>query len=158
MNMGNKPKIDGIDRAIVQCLRQNSRLSMREIGERVHLSGQAVANRIVALEDAGVLKRFTINVDCPEFGYPVHALVRFRCVPDKRARILELACGRSIHGAHHMLRCYRTSGEYEYMLDMVFVSMQAINDFLDDIELDCEKEVLTVLRDLTAFGAERICY
>lgn len=57
-----------------------------------------------------------------------------------------------------MLRCYRTSGEYEYMLDMVFVSMQAINDFLDDIELDCEKEVLTVLRDLTAFGAERICY
>lgn len=40
---------------------------------------------------------------------------------------------------------------------MVFVSMQAFNDFLDDVEVDCENEVLTVLRDLTAFEAEGIC-
>lgn len=62
-----------------------------------------------------------------------------------------------MRGVHHTLHCYRTSGEYEYMLDMVFVSMQAFNDFLDDVEVDCENEVLTVLRDLTAFEAEGIC-
>lgn len=115
----NKPKIDRIDRNIVECLRENARLSMREIGERVHLSGQAVANRIAALEDAGVLKRFTINVDCPEFGYPVHIL----------------------------LRCYRISGPYEYLLDMVFTGMEPLNAFLEEIDSLCEKQFETVIRE-----------
>lgn len=149
-----KPVIDQIDRKIVECLREDSRLSMREIGLRVHLSGQAVANRIAALEDAGVLKRFTINVDCPEFGFPVHVLVRIKADARSRARIIELAQGKSVHDDHHLIRCYRTSGYYEHVLDLVFTGMEPLNRFLEAIDNDCEKEVITVLKDLGPFSVD----
>ena len=147
MTPENKPKIDRIDRNIVECLRENARFSMREIGERVHLSGQAVANRIAALEDAGVLKRFTINVDCPEFGYPVHILLRFKASPENRTTVIQKARGDSVHANHHLLRCYRISGSYEYLLDMVFTGMEPLNAFLEEIDSLCEKQFETVIRE-----------
>ena len=37
---------------------------MKELGEQVFLTGQAVKNRVEQLEDMGILKRYTINIDC----------------------------------------------------------------------------------------------
>ena len=62
---GKQTKDAGRDGPIVVTLRNNARISMRELGRLVHLSGQAAKNRVERLEEAGVLRRFTINVDTP---------------------------------------------------------------------------------------------
>ena len=36
-----KNKIDEIDERIIYCLRKNGRITMKELGDMVHLSGQA---------------------------------------------------------------------------------------------------------------------
>ncbi|MGM0876542.1 MAG: AsnC family protein [Bacillota bacterium] len=38
--------IDHIDMEIIRCLQSNSRMQWKQIGQLVHLSGVAVANRI----------------------------------------------------------------------------------------------------------------
>lgn len=53
--------MDKKDRAIVDLLKINSRMSWKEIGEKVFLSGQAVGLRVQSLLDRGVIERFTVS-------------------------------------------------------------------------------------------------
>lgn len=53
--------MDQLDLAILNLLKQDSRLSNKEIGAQVHLTGQAVGQRINRLIDQQTIARFTIE-------------------------------------------------------------------------------------------------
>lgn len=67
--------LDQTDLAILDLLRKNSRLQWKEIGEKVHLTGQAVAARIARLQELEILTEFTIEVDDSKLGRPVLAFI-----------------------------------------------------------------------------------
>lgn len=52
--------LDHTDMQILEELSQNSRITMKELGEKVHLTGQAAASRVAKLEDNGVIEGYTI--------------------------------------------------------------------------------------------------
>lgn len=54
--------MDQLDLAILSLLKQDSRLSNKEIGAQVHLTGQAVGQRINHLIDQQTITRFTIEI------------------------------------------------------------------------------------------------
>lgn len=56
---------DKISLAILQTLRQNSRISWQELGKNVHLSGQAAAERVKQMQENGVINGFTIRENRP---------------------------------------------------------------------------------------------
>lgn len=55
--------MDQIDQEIINLLKKNSRLTNKEIGLMIHLSGQAVGNRINQLIDKKIIKNFTIKIN-----------------------------------------------------------------------------------------------
>jgi Lrp/AsnC family leucine-responsive transcriptional regulator len=57
--------MDLIDRAIIKELRDDARLSMRELARRVALSAPAVGERVRKLEERGVIERYTVAVNDP---------------------------------------------------------------------------------------------
>ncbi|MBU3216518.1 AsnC family transcriptional regulator [Clostridium estertheticum] len=62
--MSNKERqLDEIDDAIVKILSHDGRISMKELGAKIYLSGQAAKNRVEQLEDIGIIQRYTINMD-----------------------------------------------------------------------------------------------
>jgi len=67
--------VDRIDRAIISELSQDSRLSIRTIAERVHISRTAAHKRVQALISTGVLTGFGAQVDRRALGLNVTALV-----------------------------------------------------------------------------------
>lgn len=56
-------QVDQTDRDILQLLRQNSRRPLREIASAVGLTVAPVQRRIARLEAAGVILRYTVQVD-----------------------------------------------------------------------------------------------
>ncbi|MGD9836143.1 MAG: Lrp/AsnC family transcriptional regulator, partial [Piscinibacter sp.] len=48
-------QLDSIDRAILEVLQHEGRISNQELAQRVHLSPSACLRRVKALEDAGVI-------------------------------------------------------------------------------------------------------
>ncbi|QHQ75613.1 winged helix-turn-helix transcriptional regulator [Bacillus pumilus] len=58
-----EPMLDQTDMDILKELSKNSRLTMKALGEKVHLTGQAVANRVLKLEEEGVIEAYTISID-----------------------------------------------------------------------------------------------
>jgi Lrp/AsnC family leucine-responsive transcriptional regulator len=57
--------MDAIDREILSELREEARLSMRELGRRVALSAPAVGERVRKLEERGIIERYTIAINEP---------------------------------------------------------------------------------------------
>lgn len=67
--------VDHVDRLIIAQLVKDSRLSIRQLAERVHISRSAAHSRLNALISAGVVRRFTVNVDKSALGMNVSAIV-----------------------------------------------------------------------------------
>lgn len=140
--MAGKPgKLDETDYRIVEALRDNARISMRELGRLVNLSGQAAKNRVERLEEAGVLRRFTINVDCPVFGYQVHALLRLKLSAGDRSLLERVKADSSMRVEH----CYSTSGKFNFFLDLYFLDMAVMRSFAAELESLCSFEMDIVL-------------
>ncbi|MHC5229661.1 Lrp/AsnC family transcriptional regulator [Enterococcus sp. LJL99] len=53
--------MDHLDKKIIKMLKENSRESHKSIGEKIHLTGQAVGVRIKNLEESGVIQGYTIK-------------------------------------------------------------------------------------------------
>ena len=70
--------IDDLDRAILDELRIDGRISWRELGERVGLGATATADRVRRLTDAGVITRFTTVIDPAARGSGLRAIVDLR--------------------------------------------------------------------------------
>jgi DNA-binding Lrp family transcriptional regulator len=67
--------VDRIDRAIISELAVDSRLSIRTIAERVHISRTAAHNRVQSLVATGAVKSFAAQIDRKAIGLNVTAIV-----------------------------------------------------------------------------------
>ncbi|ACM55750.1 AsnC family transcriptional regulator [Halorubrum lacusprofundi] len=67
--------LDETDLEILSLLAEDARRPFSEIGDRVGLSGPAVSDRVTRLEETGVIKRFTVDVDRTKLRAGVPVLV-----------------------------------------------------------------------------------
>ena len=137
-------KIDQTDEQIIHILRHQGRITLQELGEKVHLTGQAVKNCIEKLEDKGIIQQYTVNVNCPVYGYPLHALIRLEAgIPQKTPLTAFLSqCGCPV------LHCYQITGRQVYVLDMLFPSLEEQERILEQLQKYGICTVDMVLRNL----------
>tara|TARA_R110002095_G_scaffold216342_1_gene213164 strand:+ start:3229 stop:3732 length:504 start_codon:yes stop_codon:yes gene_type:complete len=74
-------KIDDTDRHILITLQSNGRLSMSELAKLVGMSAPSVKDRVRRLEDRGIIRKFTIDIDTNALGYSLEAIVRIKPRP-----------------------------------------------------------------------------
>jgi Lrp/AsnC family leucine-responsive transcriptional regulator len=69
------PEFDDIDRKIIRALVADARLSFRDLGERIHLSPNATAERVRRLQEIKVISGFHAKVDRALLGAPLDAYI-----------------------------------------------------------------------------------
>ena len=67
--------LEKTDLNILDLLTKNSRMQLQEIGEEVHLTGQAVRNRINKMEKLGIIQGYTIKINPKVMGKELTAFV-----------------------------------------------------------------------------------
>ncbi len=82
--MTQREALDETDINILQLLREDSRLSFREIGKRIGVSTGTVSERVKNMLEAGVIKRFTTAVDPSLMGMDVPIFLLIRVDPMTR--------------------------------------------------------------------------
>ncbi|MFN8023985.1 MAG: Lrp/AsnC family transcriptional regulator [Acidimicrobiales bacterium] len=95
--------LDRIDRDILRILRQDARIGWSELGSRIRLSPNAAADRVRRLTRAGVIRRFTIEVDQARLGRTLEAVIDVRLDPHEdsaRFRDGALTCDEVTWLAH----------------------------------------------------------
>lgn len=107
-------------------LRVDPRLSISELARRVGMSAPAVRERILRLEEAGVIRGYHLELDAKELGYPISAYVRVRPAPGQLLKIAELA-----HSLPQVVECHRVTGEDCFVLKVYLPSIDELDQVLD---------------------------
>jgi Lrp/AsnC family leucine-responsive transcriptional regulator len=82
-------EFDDIDRKIIRALVADARLSFRDLGERVHLSPNATAERVRRLQEIKVISGFHAKVDRARLGAALDAYIDIRLRSETSATSFE---------------------------------------------------------------------
>ena len=74
--------MDEKDRKIVELLKDNARMPFTDIAERLGVSEATVRKRVQKLENKGVIKNYTIDIDHKKLGYDTKTLLGFDVEPE----------------------------------------------------------------------------
>lgn len=105
---------DKQDLAILRLLLADSRLSLQDIGSKVHLSPTTCWTRIKRLEREGVINRYTVDVDRSRLGYHDTVIIQLTLASHNEDTLQTF--GEALESIPEVLDAYLVSGEYDYFL------------------------------------------
>jgi Lrp/AsnC family transcriptional regulator, leucine-responsive regulatory protein len=120
--------IDQTDLEIINLLKENARIQWRDIGERVHLTGQAVSNRIQRLEKLGIIKGYSAIIDENLLGKHITAYVTVYMKTTEHALFQKF-----IKENDNIIEASRISGEGCYLLKVNTSTHEELTNILDAI-------------------------
>lgn len=112
--MSNEKIFDKTDLAILRILLQDARRTLQEIGAEVGLSPTSCWSRIKRLQDEGVIKRYTVEVDPASLGY--HDTVIVQLTLESHTEDTLYAFGQVLATIPEILEAYLVSGDYDYYI------------------------------------------
>ena len=133
--------LDAYDVRILAELQAEARMTLAELGRRVHLSQPAVAERVRKLEAAGVITGYRACVNLAALGYGIRAMVRV---------------GRTDYGAMSQLiarlpevvNAWNITGEDSWALEIAVVDVAHLDDVVSQLCLMGETSTSIILKTL----------
>ena len=109
--------VDQIDRAILEQLQKNGRLSNVQLAESVGLSESACLRRVRLLEQSGIIDRYVMLISPAAIGKPGNVFVRVTLEGQQKEKLqqFEEAIGR----VPEVMECYLMSGDIDYLLRVI---------------------------------------
>ncbi|MGJ7922144.1 Lrp/AsnC family transcriptional regulator [Neobacillus sp. LXY-4] len=121
--------LDHTDIRILDELSENSRITMKELGEKVHLTGQATSARVAKLEDQGIIEGYTIKVNQAKMGFSVHSIIHIYTKSTNHQPYLSFIKKHE----QYVINNYKISGDSCYLLESKFPSNEILDEFLTDL-------------------------
>ncbi|OOM75363.1 HTH-type transcriptional regulator LrpC [Clostridium puniceum] len=119
---------DELDLKIIEILKINAKTPLKVIGEHIHLTPQAVSNRIIRLQDLGLIRQYTISTNNALLDKNIIAYITIFMKTTKHEQLKNFIKSNSIIEEAH-----RISGDGCYLLKIECSNMDEINLLLDNI-------------------------
>ncbi|MEH7495161.1 Lrp/AsnC family transcriptional regulator [Neobacillus niacini] len=121
--------MDQTDKKIIEELCSNSRITMKELGERVHLTAPAAAARVQKLEDNGVIEGYSIKVNQAKLGCFMYTFINIYIEGTHHLPYLSFIQTKE----RYIINNYKISGDSCYLLECRFPSNEMLNQFLIEL-------------------------
>lgn len=118
--------LDGIDRRLLEMLAANARIATAQLARQVGMSPPSVADRVRRLEEAGILRGYTVDVDPVALGYTLTAIVRIRPLPGQLRKVEKL-----IAGIGQCVECDKVTGDDCFVARLLLQSISQLDAVLD---------------------------
>jgi len=131
--------LDAHDNRILAELQADARITLAELGRRVHLSQPAVAERVRKLEGAGVITGYRATVNLAALGYSIRALVRVgRTEYDRVVRLVE--------AQPEVVNAWNVTGEDSWLLEIAVTDVAHLDQVLTQLCLLAETSTSIILK------------
>ncbi len=128
--------LDKKDLAIIDILKTDARLSIRDIAKKTNIRPSTVHQRITKLKKDGVIEKFTVKLNNSAVG---EDFIVFMMIKTKPNVLLD----NKIINNKHVKEVFGTTGEYDLLLKLKFKDVQEFNDFI--IKFRKEQQIETTL-------------
>jgi Lrp/AsnC family leucine-responsive transcriptional regulator len=144
--------LDAFDRRILAALVEDGRMSTLDVADKVGLSATPCSRRIRQLEEAGVIKGYTAEVDPATLGLRLCVVISVRLArhgPDTHNQFME-----AIKGRPEISECLLVTGGTDYLLRIWVEDIDALRTFITNglqaIPTVAETSTMLVLDQITA--------
>ncbi|MHC6226588.1 Lrp/AsnC family transcriptional regulator [Pseudomonas sp. X10] len=124
---------DDIDQLLINALMEDSRRSLKALAQLSGLSAPSVSERLRRLEERGVLRGYTVDIDPRCFGYQLQAIVRIRPLPGQLQEV-----ERQIIAIPEFTECDKVTGEDCFIARLHVRTMEQLDSLLDKLNVHAE--------------------
>ena len=117
---------DSRNQKLLAALLKNPRASITALARRVGLSAPATRERMLRLEEAGVITGWRVELDPKALGFPIAVLVRVRPMPGQLPKIAKLA-----QSLPQVTECHRITGEDCFLIRAHLRALDELDGLLD---------------------------
>ncbi len=103
--------LDDTDKAIIEALCSDARLSQRQLANIVGVAQGTITNRIKRLESDGVITGYTLNLNPPSLGWGMTVMAGL-CI--EKGRIMEVQ--EKISADNRVFSVYDVTGDWDSMV------------------------------------------
>ncbi len=120
--------VDETSQKVLEEYLQDSRQSFREVARKIGISSGTVANRIKELEETGVIKKYTAQLDYEKLGYELTAITE---IIVSEGMMIEV--GNEISTIRNTISVYNVTGDSDILVIAKFRTRQELSDFTKTI-------------------------
>lgn len=120
--------IDAIDRRILALLSMDARISLKDLAAHIEMSPPSASERLRRLEERGVIRGFTVELDPASLGFTLQAIVRIRPLPGKLHIVQKL-----IEEIAEVTECDKVTGEDCFIARLHVRDIRDLDTILDRI-------------------------
>ena len=113
--------LDRYDRAILEALQKDGRISNVQLAASVNLSESACLRRVRVLEDEGYIDRYVALVNQSRVGLGGNVLVHIGLHREEQSELA--AFEAAVRNIPEVMECYLMTGEFDYLLRVVVADM-----------------------------------
>ncbi len=121
--------IDDKDIKILRALAADSRLSLRKLSRKVGLSITSVINRVEKLENRGVIRKYTVELEPTKLGFLLPVIIDIR-VSKGRLREVEEAIAKY----PNVIAVYDITGDYDVSVIALFRDRFELDRFIKEVQ------------------------
>lgn len=117
--------MDAIDLEILSNIQQNSRMSITELSQKINLSRTRTTERLNALIDSKVIKRFSCEIDPEKMGLMVTAFLQISRIKGSFSYIEKMLLENP-----YVTEVHCVTGDLNYIAKISLPSVSELNEFL----------------------------
>ncbi|MES1023453.1 Lrp/AsnC family transcriptional regulator [Gloeocapsa sp. BRSZ] len=126
--MPSKVKLDSIDVQLLHLLKVDARTSIADLARSLNMSAPSVSERLRRLEESGVVKDFTIEIEPKIIGYPLAFYIRIRPLPGQLSKAVSL-----ITEIEEIVECDRITGDDCFIAKVYVKSADDLERIIDQL-------------------------
>jgi DNA-binding Lrp family transcriptional regulator len=114
---------ENLDQKLVNALLGDGRASLRSLAEDLDVSVTTVSNHLSDLEEQGIIRGYTPNVDYDKLGYDVTAILQLKVEGSELVEVTE-----SLAEHKQMVSVYEVTGDHDIVAVGKFEDTDDMND------------------------------
>ena len=122
----SKLLLEDRNQKLLAALLKNPRASVTDLARKVGLSAPATRERLLRLEEAGVIKGWHVELDPKALGLPIAVLIRVRPMPGQLPKIAKLA-----QSLPQVTECHRITGEDCFLMKAHLRALEDLDGLID---------------------------
>jgi Lrp/AsnC family transcriptional regulator, leucine-responsive regulatory protein len=118
--------LDDYGRKLLNELQRDARASFADLGRRIGLSASATAERLRRMEDAGIVRGYSIDLDREALGLPILAIVRLTCDGPRYQPFLKF-----VKDLPEVQECHHVTGGDAFFLQVTAASIAELERVIE---------------------------
>lgn len=129
-----KEELDATDWKILALLQSDARATYKELGDAVGLTRPAARERVLRMDESGVIAGYRAALDAEAVGRALHVMVSFKFDPDaKYKKKPNDVLAPLLENSREVMRFWEIYGELDFLIEAAFRSKEEMRAFLEKL-------------------------